>query len=1833
MAQVADLDGDGVSETLSLTLGFHPDGPVVGRVEIRSGADGSLLLGIDGPTAGDAFAFSADFVPDMDGDGLSDLAVSSPRASHTTDRVGRVYVYSSGDGHLLHTLLGKRGDRLGFYVGQGTDLNLDGVPDIEVDGMALIGRGLPAERRFVFSGVTGEMLFDQTYPLPGVQEVLVEPIESWGDLNDSEALDGGDLAEMLDLISQEAGPESGGDLNQDDAVNYADLGLLGQAIADGHPPVTDQDYVLAEWQWNELKTSMDAWTLLYPEDVIAATTRPNEWRGQSGSMQWWIRGHLRGDGARLISGWMESDDDILVATQGQRAAALGAGSGVGQGCPTCGACVEIIQCPTTVKLGEEFTVCAQVCGLCQQPLEWAVVEGTFAQIPPPPGDCVNWIVDFAESIPETVIFTVSCEHVCNSQLLCTHSDSCTVVVEDCSLDLEGCPVELREGEGATLTAIAEPPGGVFGWSIAENASLLENISENGDTFSFSVKDGLGCYSIPPTVTIILDYEKDGCHKQRVCQFEVVVDCDDDGLDDRNEGEPGSGNCPYWGVWDSDGDCLSDGEEINIYRTKVCDPDSDGDGVSDGVEVKLMKLGATYWDPNVFNSELQQDTDHDYLPDLVEVSSGVACSAGYYSHPLIQDTDGDGLWDGCEHANGWDPRDLNNPTPGGDNLDSDDDGLPDAQERCGEACTDPANPDSDGDGWLDGQESYYLTGTSPCNPDQDGDGIPDGVEGDLGTDPTNTDTDGDGMPDGYEAGFAEPREDDYGGPPVPIGGFDPLDPSDGATDPDGDGLTSSSEYTYGTNPFSDDTDGDTIPDGDELAQGSDPNDGDCSEPDCGTPVTLAIGNPKGHAKWSLRIGRTTLTMEDYGESPPDLIYPFGPGRSYSIRVGYHGDDLETCPFTRDYSYCADITVGAGHTSILVDEQEIDPDGDYCDRLSTLLGCKNGSSEPCNPASGKSARLYLPIVDLDVDSDNDEAFAALSRSESEDLHEDDPARNGKVLFVNDDDSDADGIPDFADGFDLYPDRMQDDTVEGEAFPRVVLEVGPVPDPEGYSITFAYPASDPGDVEITNGPDGSYPVLPEQGALRLWRAPPGTARNKAGVSNEGDFVEAGVPYLLTDLGLNGSGGTLQLWGEAVRPSSQIGDLRISATLDATGDTDQVRLTATQHEFMTWDEELGEEAPVDLLIGDSRPRPVVDIEVSSATFDAERNLHLDVLWSVRDELSDMADDPQDRVQFLSIKVNGTEEAVVENLAVLGDGPGTEPWQPRRFEATGTTQIVVPPPVDDLGDPDDEGVWGGRAILVHAESGPNAAGRTGWDQASVQTRWVEGVHPEAIDTLQISWLAEDGVTPITLTYSAIADSVTGRDGSPKGQYEPALYRVPVFESDTMSLFSVLQNDAQMELEPFTYSPEKYYVVAFDRRDRPHILLVTADELPPRMSGIKPKNFEASGGGTLRWRVVDDWGISVSGVKVEVVPSGVDVLVGDHSDPGRALDEGQLYNAFLMLYGESGATLLKYFLDGDNRVEVVDLIGWWRKVDVDYILNGSDHVDIQIDVHLDPFTAAQYLATALHATRGLPPVVAAIPDDDYDAVINAYLGSWQAAIQYAATGANLYLSGVMIATDTAGDIVCVVSDLADGNWRGAAAGAALAGLPLIPVGILKSGQKLHIRSTIDGQNLFTASSIQNRALARALDTNLNLDIAARYAELAPHFTVAERLNIVQTNTIWRPLTAKKCRSEARRRKGSPPPGMVKPHIQHDCPVEFQEWFLAHGVDINDPQFTRYVPEAPHLNIIHSKQPPYNYHSGGAWNATWKVFKDAENINGSGYTRDQVIEEMYRLRGLPEFQVD
>src|SRR5581483_7561993 len=192
--------------------------------------------------------------------------------------------------------------------------------------------------------------------------------------------------------------------------------------------------------------------------------------------------------------------------------------------------------------------------------------------------------------------------------------------------------------------------------------------------------------------------------------------------------------------DSDGDGLTDLEEIMIYHTDPNNPDTDGDGLTDGDEVRIYGT-----------NPLNPDTDGDGLTDGDEVHK-------YHTNPRLADTDGDGLTDGEEVL-----KYHTDPLA----RDTDGDGISDYDE-IHKYHTDPLKKDTDGDGLTD-YEEVFIYHTNPLLKDTDGDGIDDGTEVKvLHTNPLSTDTDGDGIPDDQDGCPLEPGpKSNNGCPEVPF----------------------------------------------------------------------------------------------------------------------------------------------------------------------------------------------------------------------------------------------------------------------------------------------------------------------------------------------------------------------------------------------------------------------------------------------------------------------------------------------------------------------------------------------------------------------------------------------------------------------------------------------------------------------------------------------------------------------------------------------------------------------------------------------------------------------------------------------------------------------------------------------------------------------------------------------------------------------------------------------------------------------------------------------------------------------------------------------------------
>ncbi len=334
-----------------------------------------------------------------------------------------------------------------------------------------------------------------------------------------------------------------------------------------------------------------------------------------------------------------------------------------------------------------------------------------------------------------------------------------------------------------------------------------------------------------------------------------ADSDQDGLSDSLELYLGSGQIPWMDPIplnatdpDTDHDLLIDGSELMVknvsdiiypyrgitvierFNSSPVLADTDGDNLTDYQEVV------------VFNTNpANNDTDNDTILDWYEVWV-------YNTSALRADTDGDGLYDYEETLTPiwpygpWPPTNWSigmghgdNGTPGGYKPPLTDlsYGTQFALAQEGEYPTSATDPDSDNDYLPDGAEVHFYH-SNPVSMDSDYDGVPDTLE---------FDTDYDGLPDGIE--FKIGAQSTAGG-----GIMSP--------DSDFDGLLDGDEYyKYNTSVTNWDTDGDGYSDGLEIALGLDPLTYTSS-----TEFEMALATERGKHSMTILLPKTgAVTYQD------------------------------------------------------------------------------------------------------------------------------------------------------------------------------------------------------------------------------------------------------------------------------------------------------------------------------------------------------------------------------------------------------------------------------------------------------------------------------------------------------------------------------------------------------------------------------------------------------------------------------------------------------------------------------------------------------------------------------------------------------------------------------------------------------------------------------------------------------------------------------------------------------------------------------------------------------------------------------------------------------------
>lgn len=146
--RIPDVDGDGVTDMIITATGNDAGGAGAGRVYIHSGATGEELFFATGGGAGWVFGHDATAAGDADGDGVPDFIVGAPG-----NGTGRAVICSGVDGSQIHLFPGEfAGDGFGYRVHGGGDYDGDGTGDFVIGARLNDANGLSAGRAYVYSG-------------------------------------------------------------------------------------------------------------------------------------------------------------------------------------------------------------------------------------------------------------------------------------------------------------------------------------------------------------------------------------------------------------------------------------------------------------------------------------------------------------------------------------------------------------------------------------------------------------------------------------------------------------------------------------------------------------------------------------------------------------------------------------------------------------------------------------------------------------------------------------------------------------------------------------------------------------------------------------------------------------------------------------------------------------------------------------------------------------------------------------------------------------------------------------------------------------------------------------------------------------------------------------------------------------------------------------------------------------------------------------------------------------------------------------------------------------------------------------------------------------------------------------------------------------------------------------------------------------------------------------------------------------------------------------------------------------------------------------------------
>lgn len=341
------------------------------------------------------------------------------------------------------------------------------------------------------------------------------------------------------------------------------------------------------------------------------------------------------------------------------------------------------------------------------------------------------------------------------------------------------------------------------------------------------------------------------------------------------------------------------------------------------------------------------------------------------------------------------------------------------------------------------------------------------------------------------------------------------------------------------------------------------------------VLLSVGGD-ATGRWKLAI---PSTLAVWREASPGTFIPVESGRDSDVVTGPQVvklwvEGLEVSGATRDSKLLATFTAADG------------------------------------TAATDAIRFTVSGVDADIDEDNDNQFGRPELDRVEEQLEQDLTQPGKRLYVNGNDTDGDGVADWADGFNRDGvSGNADDATAGERFvPLPILAQRPL-DLGTARFRIEYAGSDPAAMSSAS--------TPAAGQLRLWRRDGNQPRNAGPATLGGDYVAPGI-YTAAQLGI-GSDREGQLWVEAVGETSSNESRTITISVDPDGAAgpegfvlaDSVLVTATNVGMLPgtisgfkWNDLNANGIRDTQLIAGEPPKVVFVIDVSGSTANPYRGV-----------------------------------------------------------------------------------------------------------------------------------------------------------------------------------------------------------------------------------------------------------------------------------------------------------------------------------------------------------------------------------------------------------------------------------------------------------------------------------------------------------------------------------------------------------------------------------------------------------------------------------------------------